>query len=61
MFTSHDLKEMGRKCAEIRIKAGITQKQMAENTNTSRQNISAFETGRNDSARLLLAYQALEG
>lgn len=51
-----DLKNLGAKCKEYRLSMGILQIHVAEETGYSLENISAFETGRNDNARILLWY-----
>lgn len=53
-----DLKEMGAKCKEFRISAGMLQIDVANETGYSLENISAFENGRNDNSRILLWYLA---
>lgn len=50
------LKEIGKKCKEYRIKAGYKQIDIARDLGFSMENISAFETGRNDNALILLWY-----
>lgn len=52
------LKEIGKKCKEYRIKAGYKQTDIARDLGFSMENISAFETGRNDNALILLWYIA---
>lgn len=54
MFTS--LSELGRRCKEFRVEHGYHQIDVAIDTGYSVENISAFETGRNDNARILLWY-----
>ncbi len=53
-----DLKEMGTKCKEFRVSAGMLQIDVANETGYSLENISAFENGRNDNSRILLWYLA---
>lgn len=50
------LREMGRRCKEFRVKHGFYQTHVAADTGYSVENISSFETGRNDNARILLWY-----
>lgn len=50
------LKEVGRRCKKFRIEQGYCQFNVAAETGYSVENISAFETGRNDNARILLWY-----
>lgn len=52
------LREMGRRCKEFRIEHGYYQTDVAADTGYSVENISSFETGRNDNARILLWYFA---
>lgn len=56
MITS--LKELGRRCKQYRIEHGYFQFDVATDTGYSSENISAFETGRNDNATILLWYFA---
>lgn len=51
-----DLKNLGLKCKEFRVSLGVLQSDVANDTGYSLENISAFETGRNDNARILLWY-----
>lgn len=50
------LYDMGRRCKEFRVERGYYQADVARDTGYSVENISAFETGRNDNARILLWY-----
>ena len=50
------LREMGRRCKQFRVEHGYFQSDVAADTGYSVENISAFETGRNDNARILLWY-----
>jgi len=50
------LREMGRRCKEFRIERGYLQVNVANDTGYSVENISSFETGRNDNSRILLWY-----
>ena len=54
MFIS--LREMGQCCKKYRIEQGYLQVDVAKETGYSVENISSFETGRNDNARILLWY-----
>lgn len=51
-----DLKNLGLKCKKFRVSLGVLQSDVANDTGYSLENISAFETGRNDNARILLWY-----
>lgn len=50
------LRDIGRCCKEFRVEHGYYQIDVARDTGYSVENISAFETGRNDNARILLWY-----
>lgn len=50
------LREMGQRCKKYRIEHGFLQVDVAKETGYSVENISSFETGRNDNARILLWY-----
>lgn len=50
------LREMGQRCKQFRIDRGYYQIDVANDTGYSVENISSFETGRNDNARILLWY-----
>ena len=50
------LRELGRRCKQFRVEQGYYQTDVAADTGYSVENISAFETGRNDNARILLWY-----
>lgn len=52
------LRDMGRRCKEFRVGQGYYQTDVAADTGYSVENISSFETGRNDNARILLWYFA---
>lgn len=52
------LREMGQRCKKYRIEHGYFQTDVADETGYSVENISSFETGRNDNARILLWYFA---
>ena len=52
------LREMGRRCKKFRVEHGFYQTDVAAETGYSVENISSFETGRNDNARILLWYFA---
>lgn len=51
-----DLHELGRRCKQFRVERGYYQSDVAADTGYSVENISSFETGRNDNARILLWY-----
>lgn len=51
-----NLKELGRICKLARAGRGYFQRQVAEDTGYTIENVSAFENGRNDNSRLLLWY-----
>lgn len=50
------LREIGRRCKQFRVDRGYYQTDVAADTGYSVENISSFETGRNDNARILLWY-----
>lgn len=50
------LREMGQRCKKYRVHRGYYQTDVAADTGYSVENISSFETGRNDNARILLWY-----
>lgn len=50
------LRELGRRCKQFRVEHGYYQADVAADTGYSIENISSFETGRNDNARILLWY-----
>ena len=50
------LREMGRLCKQFRVEHGFYQIDVASETGYSVENISSFENGRNDNARILLWY-----
>ena len=52
------LKDVGRRCKKFRVDHGYYQMDVAIETGYSVENVSAFETGRNDNARILLWYFA---
>lgn len=52
------LRDIGQRCKKFRIERGYYQIDVASETGYSVENISAFETGRNDNARILLWYFA---
>jgi transcriptional regulator with XRE-family HTH domain len=52
------LREMGQRCKQYRVNKGYYQTDVANDTGYSVENISSFETGRNDNARILLWYFA---
>ena len=53
-----NLKTLGKVCQDFRRNREISQLKVAYDTNYSIENISAFECGRNDNARILLWYFA---
>lgn len=50
------LREIGQRCKEYRIEQGYLQRDVARDTGYSSENVSSFETGRNDNSRILLWY-----
>lgn len=52
------LNDIGRRCKQFRTNIGLYQIDVARETGYSVENISSFETGRNDNARILLWYFA---
>lgn len=52
------LQEMGSCCKQFRADHGYYQSDVAAETGYSVENISSFENGRNDNARILLWYFA---
>ena len=52
------LRQMGQRCKQFRVERGYYQLDVAIDTGYSVENISSFETGRNDNARILLWYFA---
>lgn len=50
------LREIGQRCKKYRVHRGYYQTDVAADTGYSVENISSFETGRNDNARILLWY-----
>lgn len=53
-----DLKEIGLRCKLFRIEHGYTQEQIAREIGYSKENVSAFECGRNNNCRILMWYVA---
>lgn len=53
-----DMKDVGAKCKAHREDLGLLQRHVAVDTGYSEENISSFETGRNDNARIMLWYVA---
>lgn len=51
-----NLRTMGSRCKTYRVGQGYKQLDIARDTGYSIENISAFECGRNDNARILLWY-----
>ena len=50
------LAEIGIACKAFRERMGLTQLQVASELNCSKENVSAFETGRNNSATIYSWY-----
>lgn len=50
------LEQIGAFCRVIREKMGLLQKDVAQEIGCSKENISAFETGRNNNALILFWY-----
>lgn len=50
------LRHIGQRCKEYRQEQGFLQSDVAKDTGYSKENVSAFETGRNDNSRILLWY-----
>lgn len=53
-----NLKILGKRCKQYRVEHGYLQANVANDTGYSKENVSAFETGRNDNATILLWYFA---
>lgn len=53
-----DMKDLGAQCKAHRQDINLLQSDVARDTGYSVENISSFETGRNDNARILLWYVA---
>ena len=53
-----DMKSVGAFCKAHRENLGLLQRDVANDTGYSIENISSFETGRNDNARIMLWYVA---
>lgn len=51
-----DLRTLGARCKKFRVEMGFYQSDVAAETGYSVENVSSFETGRNDNARILLWY-----
>lgn len=51
-----DMKKIGAACKAHREKLGLLQSDVAEDIGCSKENISSFECGRNDSAKILAWY-----
>ena len=51
-----NLKDLGARCKRFRVEQGYFQTHVADETGYTAENISAFETGRNDNSRILLWY-----
>lgn len=50
------LNDLGARCKRFRIEKGYYQYHVARDTGYTPENVSAFETGRNDNSRILLWY-----
>lgn len=50
------LREIGQRCKKYRIEQGYLQRDVARDTGYSSENVSSFESGRNDNSRILLWY-----
>lgn len=57
-FNLLNLRDIGQRCQKYRVEQGYYQSDVAADTGYSIENISSFETGRNDNARILLWYFA---
>ena len=53
-----DMKDVGAHCKALRQNLQLLQSDVARDTGYSVENISSFETGRNDNARIMLWYVA---
>lgn len=51
-----ELKNIGLKCKLFRIEQGYTQEQVAVELGYTKENVSAFECGRNNNCRILMWY-----
>lgn len=49
-------KEIGQRCKKFRERLGYYQSDVANQTGYSKENVSAFENGRNDNVRIFLWY-----
>ena len=58
LFTEKNLHE---RCKEIREKHNISVAEFARMTNCTRQSVYNFESGKNKSLQLYLAYERIEG
>lgn len=56
MLNMKSLYEIGQKCKKHRVINGYLQSDVARDTGYSSENVSSFENGRNDNARILLWY-----
>ena len=50
------IKEIGERCKRFRIMKSYLQSQVAQEVGCSRENVAAFDNGRNDSAIIFLWY-----
>lgn len=53
-----DMKDVGARCKALRLDLELLQSDVARDIGYSAENISSFETGRNDNARIMLWYVA---
>lgn len=53
-----NLRELGRRCKIFRQSMGYTQERVAEDLYVTQSTVSHFESGKNDSARILMWYVA---
>lgn len=51
-----ELKKLGKICQRYRQEQGVAQTKVAFDTNYSKENVSAFECGKNDNVQLFLWY-----
>ena len=55
-MTSINLRVLGQNCKKFRMYHGFYQTDVSNDTGYSKENISSFETGRNDNLRILIWY-----
>lgn len=51
-----EMKVIGKMCRELRMNKGMLQREVAADTHYSKENISAFENGRNRNTDILMWY-----